>query len=139
MDIIEAKTGQGDLSSQFKDELVSSTSLTYNVGQNCVTVSSERIKLVLIANISKITSKNRYITPLLLFFTIFLALLTTEFKDRLWLSKDVWLGIFITFALITFAVSVIFGISAIRAKKVTIDSIVEQIVHNESTINQHHV
>jgi hypothetical protein len=139
MGIIEAKTDQGDLSSQFKDELINNTSLTYNVGQNCVTVSSERIKLVLIDNISKITSRLRYLTPLSVFLTIFLSLLTTEFRDRFGLSKDAWFGFFVACALITLAVSVIFGISAIRAKKVTIDTIVEQIVHNESNVKQHHI
>lgn len=139
MESINAKTDQGDLSSQFKDELINNTSLTYNVGQNCVAVSSERIKLVLIDNINKITSKQRYLSPLSAFFAIVLALLTTEFRDRFGLNKDVWLGIFIAGALFTLVVTVVYGMIAIKAKKVTIDTIVEQIVHNESTINQHHV
>lgn len=139
MESINAKTDQGDLSSQFKDELINNTSLTYNVGQNCVAVSSERIKLVLIDNINKITSKQRYLSPLSAFLAIVLALLTTEFRDRFGLNKDVWLGIFIAGALFTLVVTVVYGMIAIKAKKVTIDTIVEQIVHNESTIKQHHV
>lgn len=126
MDSNNVRVAQGELSPEFKDELINSSSLKYNVGQEFITVSREKVELILIKNINKISSKLLFLTPLSVFLTVLLSLLTAEFRDRFGLGKDVWFAFYIMCGIFSLGFCIYLSVKAYKARKITIDSIVEQ-------------
>ena len=71
-----------------------------NLSQEVIRVTKDKLKLALMEHLTHVDAKFRWIKPLGFSTTILLALLTTDFKDRFYLEKTLWQGMFLFIFLI---------------------------------------
>lgn len=77
-----------------KTSSVDITAMHDNTSQEIVTITVDKLKLILIEHLSRIESNKAWQTPLSLIVTIILVFCSAEFKKALGISADSWLAIF---------------------------------------------
>lgn len=84
-----------DVSRRSKFNTVSVDEVHTNVSQEVIEITSDKLTIILTKHISSIEKSREWQTPLSIFLTIVLVLLTAEFKKSFGVSADTWLAIFI--------------------------------------------
>ena len=105
------------------DKIIGEREHFVNVSSNFITISEDKAKLCLRDYIENHKQRISWITPLSLFLTILLTLLTTDFKDSFGLTNVHWESIFIILGFITLG-QLIFSLFK-RRKYMTIDNLVD--------------
>lgn len=85
---------QGSPGGTFSIPHIPVQSATENLSQRIVTITEDKLSLILNEQSNKIGQKNSWHTPLGLTTTIGITLLTTEFKSA-WLKAELWQALFI--------------------------------------------
>lgn len=73
-----------------------------NLKQDVIATNADKLRIVLMEEKKNLKAQRDWITPFTLFISLGLALLTTEFKDSLGLSKYSWEAVFVLISLGTF-------------------------------------
>ena len=87
-----------DLAARFIQE---DSNVTYNLGQNVIVTTEDKIRLCLTKHLQRIEQKNSWAVPLGILLTILIIFPTTTFKDFI-VSAEVWQAIFIISGIISF-------------------------------------
>jgi len=69
--------------------------VVYNVSQEYITTTGDKIRLCMHSHIEHLGRRRAWTTPLGIFLTILVTLVTTTFKDAILLSAQTWQAIFI--------------------------------------------
>ena len=96
-----------------------------NLNQRLVYLYENTIRICLMKNIQKISSRREWQTPLGILLTIIIIFPTTEFKDWVF-SKDTWQAFFVFIVVASF-VWLIYTL-IMRPKSVTVDQIIEELI-----------
>ena len=72
-----------------------------NLTAEVIEITSEKLELILREHVNCLAKEGAWQTPLGIFFTIILVLLTSNFKNTLWISAETWSAIFIISAGLT--------------------------------------
>lgn len=92
------------------------TQVHTNLHQEMIIVTEDKLRLWLGEYEEGITAKQKWAIPLGIFLTVFVALLTSDFKNFL-LTAGEWEGIFILLAAIMVLLSIVYGMRAFRSEK----------------------
>jgi hypothetical protein len=103
-----------------------------NIKSDLITITHDKLENILLKHFNKTFSRNKWITPLSLFISILLVLLTATFKDTFGISKDIWNSIFILCCLGNF---IWFIVSIIRLIKNWKESSLESLINKIKAIN----
>ena len=99
--------------------------LTNSLWENIIMVTEDKIRLSLIEHLDNINNKSAWQTPLGLFLTIIITLLTTNFKYFI-IWKEVWEAIFIIIGFLSF-LWFCYTIYNYFKYDITIDKLIEDI------------
>lgn len=92
------------------------TQIHTNLHQEMIIVTEDKLRLWLGEYEEGITAKQRWAIPFGIFLTVFVALVTSDFKDFVLMAGE-WKGIFILIAAIVGLLSILYGVRAFRAEK----------------------
>ena len=128
-------TPASDLSSAGMNDLTrmmiqDSSHVTFNLGQNIITTTEDRIRLCMIEHLDRVGRRKSWTTPLGIFLTILVVFATTTFKDFM-LNADVWEAIFSMGGLISFIW--LLGCANDARTDTSIDKIIEEIKNRQNT------
>ncbi len=102
-----------------------------NVDQNFITITEDKMNLILIKHLNEIEDKKLWIAPLGIFITLLLIPLTTEkFKDAFSISASVWQAACYIAMVIFFIWFIILGLKSWAARKTTIESVINKLKQN---------
>lgn len=105
-----------------------------NVKSDLIEITEDKLENILLKHLKKVTTTKNWITPLSIFITVLIVLLTAEFKEFLDLEKEVWKAIFIIILICSFIYLIITIIRAIiHSNKSSITYLIEEIKYSEST------
>ena len=103
-----------------------------NTKSDLIEITEDKLENILLKHLNKLKKSQSWITPISLFITILVVLLTTEFKEFLSLSKEIWKATFLISLVITFIWALKGIYNAIKCyKKNTIDFLIGQIKNNQ--------
>lgn len=106
-------------------KLVSDSKVYTNLGQEFIVTTEDKIRIKLDCHLNKIALKKDWITPVGIFLTVLLTLLTTEFK-KFYFSADTWTAVFLIIEIITGIWSLVSIIKALRTE-ITVDHLINEI------------
>lgn len=99
-----------------------------NVDQSFITITEDKMKLILIKHLNEIEDKKLWIAPLGIFITLLLIPLTTEkFKDAFSIPASVWQAACYIAIVIFFIWFIRSGYKSWASRKTTIDSVIEEL------------
>lgn len=104
-----------------------------NISQDVIVISEDRLKLKLIGYEQCKKKLDNWVSPLAIFITSIVTLITTDFKKALLLSGEVWNAIFVILTIVTFVWFLISLSHIIGNKKITIDFIIDEIKKEKQT------
>lgn len=117
----------------FSTKLNPNDKLYTNVNQEYIYITKDKLKLALIESEKSLMDKKSWIAPFGIFVSTLIAILTADFKDLWFLSKDVWMAIFILICGVSCVLSIIKGIQAFSNRKDgNIDSIIQNIIREQN-------
>ncbi|EGR0311241.1 TPA: hypothetical protein ACVU1I_003680 [Vibrio cholerae] len=97
-----------------------------NLDHTLIKISEEKLRLVLNKYESSVQSHYGWLAPLGIFLTVTTAIITTDFKDALTLSKHTWEAIYYLGAFSSLIYSLVSFVKS-RRDSITIDTLVEMI------------
>lgn len=119
-----AATGNIDIASQ----LFQNSKLVYNVQQEVITITKDKLELCLMKNQKIIEKKHEWVAPLGLFVSLLTTLLVSEFNRDWLLPKAVWNAVFLVGTVVSFIWLIISLVCLWRyRKRGTIDEIIGKI------------
>lgn len=80
---------------KFIQEKAMGSQVVYNVSQEYITTTGDKIRLCMHAHIDHLGKRRAWTTPLGIFLTILVTFATTTFKDAILLPAQTWQAIFI--------------------------------------------
>ena len=99
-----------------------------NTQSELIEITEDKLENILLKHLNKLNKVKGWLTPISLFITILIVLLTADFKPFLGLEKEVWNAIFIISALIALIWSITSIISAIKcSRSSTISFLIKEI------------
>ncbi|MFZ4672523.1 MAG: hypothetical protein ACOYLT_10965 [Flavobacterium sp.] len=99
-----------------------------NTKSDLIEITEDKLENILLKHLKKISKVDGWFTPVSLFFTILIVLLTSTFNDFLNVEKSVWKAIFIIGLIITLAWSIKAIYQSIRcSKSATINYLIGEI------------
>ena len=104
-----------------------------NIDQDFIYISEDRLKLKLIEYENCRKKIYDWISPLAIFITLVIALITAEFKSALLLPGAVWNAIFVLLTIAAFIWLMVSLCNIIHNNKITIDSVIEEIKQKKPT------
>lgn len=103
-----------------------------NVNQTVISITEDKLENILLKNQDVIKAKIAWSTPVAMFCTCIVALVTSSFKKFIFVP-EVWTAIFAIASICTFIWSVILVIRAIKVrKKGDVDSLISIIKKEQS-------
>jgi hypothetical protein len=121
---IPQENGAAVYSTEVSSRIAQETKTHYNLGQDVLVTTEDKIRIVLTKCAANIESRKAWIAPAGILVTIITAYLNTTFKDTI-LKAAVWEALFILAALGCFGWLLL---TLIRLKKVaTVDNIIAEI------------
>lgn len=66
-----------------------------NVKSDLIEITEDKLENVLLKHLKNLRIISSWVTPLTIFLSVLLAILTTDFKDALGLTKEVWNAVFV--------------------------------------------
>lgn len=88
-----------DVSSDASNSFIDST--TYNIHQDIITITEDRLKLKVKDFLESLVSFDSLWGLVLTVLSLFLTILTAEFKDTFGISKEYWSAIFVVLLIIS--------------------------------------
>ncbi|MCI0612012.1 hypothetical protein L0244_03395 [bacterium] len=123
----EPKTDQGKISPEILDEIVRGSNMHQNVHQVIITITEDKAYRCINEHKNLLEQEKAWIAPLGIFLTLVLALITSDFRQALFLNADVWKAAFLISAAVTL-IWLIRTVPAIfRKRKTTIDNLLEEL------------
>jgi len=121
--------------SQFNSDIISENNfidqIRSNIKSDFIQITEDKLENILLKHLKKSNKVSAWITPLSLFVTIFLVVLTADFKDFAGIEKSVWKAIFLISMVGTFIWTIIAARQAIScSKKVTVEYLIKEIKNN---------
>jgi hypothetical protein len=107
-----------------KKQLVFESKTYRNLEQSVISVTEDKIRICLMNYLQYLNARGSWITPLGIFLTVIITLLTTDFKD-FYLSKNTWQAIFVissVVSLVWLAITI-----KLRPKHRTIEDIINEL------------
>ncbi len=103
--------------------------VTFNLGQNVIATTEDKIRLCLIEHLQRMGKKNSWTTPLGILLTISAILPTTTFKNFI-IEADVWKAIFI----LSWIISLIWFLKCMREAwtNTSVDKVIEDNTRSSS-------
>ncbi|OIQ89763.1 hypothetical protein GALL_283270 [mine drainage metagenome] len=101
------------------------TEIHENTSQELISITGDKLKLILLQNLSLIESNKAWQMPLSLLLTIILVFCSADFKDAFGLQKNVWSAIFIISSIIC-AIWLIVCLFKLK-KSITVDGVIDLI------------
>jgi hypothetical protein len=99
-----------------------------NIKSDLIIITHDKLENILLKHLERLLLKNKWLTPLSLFISIFVTLLTASFKDAFGLTKEIWTSIFIVCCIISLFWLIVSVISLIKHRKeTTIESLINKI------------
>ncbi len=103
-----------------------------NTKSDLIEITEDKLENILLKHLSKLNKIRGWLTPLSLFITILIVLLTADFKIFIGLGKEIWKAIFVISLLATFIWTLVAGIQAIMCSKdSTISFLIGQIKNHQ--------
>ncbi|AVX22793.1 hypothetical protein DA456_04990 [Pseudomonas syringae pv. atrofaciens] len=96
-----------------------------NTSQELISITSDKLKLVLIEHLDLTENSRLWHTPASLVVAVALVLLTSSFKDSLGVPAATWQAFFM-FLLVAFVLWLLYALSKLR-KRYSIDQLIEKI------------
>ncbi|HBL39793.1 TPA: hypothetical protein DDZ10_03940 [Candidatus Uhrbacteria bacterium] len=109
---------------EVRREIIQNSPVHINVGQDFIYTTDDKIRLCLMRYLKGLEQGRSWETPLGLFLTIVLTMLTTDFKDY-YLSKYTWQAVFIIGLVGSLVWLLISTVKALRAY--TVDNVLAEI------------
>jgi hypothetical protein len=124
----QKKNAQNDVVTIKPEDFVRESSVFRNISQQVIVTTSDKIKLCLIEHQNTLSAKNGWIAPIGLLIALVTALVTTDFKQFLDISPDIWKALFIfgTILSAVWTIRSLFRLYQFRNKG-GIDSIIEEL------------
>ena len=99
-----------------------------NTQSELIEITEDKLENILLKHLSKLNKVKGWLTPVSLFVTILIVILTADFKPLWGLEKEVWKAIFVVAMLLTIIWSIISLFEAIKcSKKSTITFLINEI------------
>lgn len=99
-----------------------------NTKSNLIEITEDKLENILLKHLNKLNKVKGWLTPLSLFVTILIVLLTATFNSFAGLTKDVWNAIFVISLVITLVWAIVASIEAIKcSKSSTIGFLIKEI------------
>lgn len=99
-----------------------------NTKSDLIEITEDKLENILIKYIDKVKKTFNWLTPLSLFLTILIVLLTAEFKTFIGIDKTVWNAFFLLSLIFTGLWTIKSGYYAIKcSKESTIEKLLQQI------------
>lgn len=99
-----------------------------NTKSNLIEITEDKLENILLKHLNKLNKVKGWLTPLSLFITILIVLLTSTFKAFAGIEKEVWNAIFVITLIITFVWTIISGYQALKcSKSSTIGFLIKEI------------
>lgn len=109
-------------SSKFVDQVRSNTK------SDLIEITEDKLENILIKFLEKFKKTINWLTPLSIFLTVILVLLTAEFKDFLGLEKSIWNALFVLVSLLSLLWTILNAYHAIiYTKHCTIEKLIEEV------------
>lgn len=105
---------------------------TSNVKSDLIEITEDKLENILLKHLNKLNTNQMWITPLSLFITIILVIITATFSTKIGIDKSVWEAIFYISAIITFIWSIISGLKALNNKDTSIECLINKIKNKEN-------
>lgn len=105
---------------------------TSNVKSDLIEITEDKLENILLKHLNKLNTNQMWITPLSLFITIILVIITATFSTKIGIDKSVWEAIFYIAALITFIWSIISGLKAFNNNDTSIECLIKKIKNKEN-------
>lgn len=96
-----------------------------NLSQEIIEITEDRTRIILKEHIAHIEQNNKWPTPLGIFITLLIVVVTTEFKDSFGLDKNTWEALFIIMSIFC----LIWLLKCIKdyKKNITIDALINKL------------
>lgn len=106
-----------------------------NIQTELITITKDKLENILLKYLEKLNSQKAWIAPFSVFSSLFIALLTADFKDFLKISKELWQALFIISCIASFVYSLILAIKAlINRKDSSLQALMNKISATENRI-----
>ena len=122
-------SGQGDdkLFSSLQSKLVQDFDVSFNVRQQFIITTEDKLRVTLHHHTECLTSKDRWWTPATLFITLLFVNATSTFHDWLGLPKETWHAISIVCTVVSGAWLLVTGLRAFNARTETSETLIAKI------------
>lgn len=111
---------------KFADSLLQSCNVHSNYSQNIIVITEDKVELCLLKHAKALQDKSAWTTPVTLFASLLLALVTSTFHDSLGLEAPAWKAVFVLGTIISAIWSVYAVVKSCNAKA-SIETIVAEI------------
>jgi len=102
-----------------------------NTKSDFIEITEDKLENILIKFIRDLKNSTGWLTPLTVFLTVLVAILTSDFNNFLNIPKYVWCAIFYIILAVSFILSVYKGVLAIRnRKKIRLETLMNRIKNN---------
>ena len=88
-----------------------------NTKSDLIEITEDKLENILLKHLSKLNKVKGWLTPLSLFVTILIVILTSTFKSFIGLEKEVWKAVFVISLIVTFIWTIIATYNAIKCSK----------------------
>ncbi len=118
-----------DGSTQIAERLNRDTRILTGTKREVIFLDTNKVKLILLQKYGEFKAQREWMTPVGIFLTILLALLTTKFQKTFGIDAYTWQAIFLICAVICFGWSIITIYKAVKyAGSNTVDSIMADLL-----------
>lgn len=105
------------IEAQLAENIVSNSAITFNLGQNVISTTEDKIRLAVLTHLGRIEQRQGWVAPAGIFITILAAFVTADFKDA-WLPAATWRAIFVMSGIMSFVWLAVAIVRALRAPSV---------------------
>ena len=123
-------TAQANFNKTFGKDVLQNSNVHVNFEQDFIVTTEDKIRLCMMEHANQLADQTSWISPVSLFVTIILVLLTASFNDALGLTKDTWQAIFVISAVLTAIWAVRWVIRAVNSST-SVDKIVTQLKQSQ--------
>lgn len=103
-----------------------------NTKSDLIEITEDKLENILLKHLNKLNKVKAWLTPLSLFITILIVLLSAEFKLFLGIEKEVWKALFLILVVLTLVWTIISGYEAVKcSKSATILFLINEIKNNQ--------
>ncbi len=103
-----------------------------NTKSDLIIITEDKLENIMLKHLANLAISSGWITPLSLLLTVFIVLLTADFKEFATISKSVWQAAFIIALIIFLGWTINNSIKAFKcSKKATINFLIKEIKNNQ--------